>query len=83
VRAIEDEDYGVVVHPANLYRRIRDLLAKELVEEIAAPRGEDVDPRRRYLKTSALGRRVARAEAERLQSLVRDPRIKALLQASR
>lgn len=83
IRAIETEDGSGVIHPANLYRRIRDLLAKELLEEVDGPRADDAEARRRYLKATALGRRVARAEALRLQSLVRDPRVKQLLQGAR
>lgn len=56
------------IYPANLFRRIRDLTAKKLVEECAGP--PDADPRRTYLRLTATGRAVARAEAARLRDLV-------------
>jgi DNA-binding PadR family transcriptional regulator len=67
------------IYPANLYRRIRDLLGKGLIEEAAAPVDEAGDGRRSYVGVSDLGRRVARAEAERLEALVADARERQLL----
>jgi DNA-binding PadR family transcriptional regulator len=59
------------VLPANLYRRIRTLLDQGLIGETAAPAGEeDDDERRRYFEVTALGREVARAEAERMRHLL-------------
>jgi len=80
VRAIEAREPAAAIYPANLYRRIRDLLARGLLREADAPRGgEDPEGRRRYVAVTPLGRRVARAEAERLQALVRDARAADLL----
>ncbi|MEX0891267.1 MAG: PadR family transcriptional regulator [Gemmatimonadota bacterium] len=79
VRAIEAGEPGAAIYPANLYRRIRDLLARGLLREADAPRGEDPEGRRRYVAVTPMGRRVARAEAERLQALVRDARAADLL----
>ena len=62
------EGHRMTLYPANLYRRIRDLLARGLLAEAPAPRG--ADPRRTYLRITAVGRAVARAEARRLQELV-------------
>lgn len=70
VEEIEAREEGRKLYPANLYRRIRDLLGKGLLEETAPPEG--TDPRRTYLQMTALGRAVARAEAERLRALVAD-----------
>jgi DNA-binding PadR family transcriptional regulator len=78
VRSIEAVERAGAVYPANLYRRIRDLLAKELVAEAGSPRGRE-DTRRRYLEVTPLGRRVARAEAVRLQELVNAARAINLL----
>ena len=64
------ERAGARLYPANLYRRIRDLLGRELIAESKAPK--DTDPRRTYVSITALGRAVAEAEARRLQALVRD-----------
>jgi len=69
--AIEaQERSGARLYPANLYRRIRDLLGRELIAESEAPK--DTDPRRTYVAITPLGRMVAEAEARRLQALVRD-----------
>lgn len=57
--------------PANLYRRIRTLLEHGLIEESSArPDPAKDDQRRRYFALSPLGEAVARAEAQRLQSLL-------------
>ena len=62
------------IYPGNLYRRIRDLLAKGLLEEAAPPTGLDADPRRKYFAPTSLGEAVAKAEGQRLQTLVREAR---------
>jgi len=62
------------VMPANLYRRLRTLLADGLLKETDGPAGEDVDERRRYFAVTSLGREVARAEARRMEGLLRDAR---------
>jgi DNA-binding PadR family transcriptional regulator len=80
VQEIESLEGGERIWPANLYRRIRDLLAKGLIEEAPAPRGEETDARRTYVRVSALGRRAARAEARRLETLVSDARARRLLE---
>jgi DNA-binding PadR family transcriptional regulator len=71
------------IYPANLYRRIRDLLERGLIEETVAPAGEESEGRRTYVTVSRLGRQVARAEAERLESLVADARQRRLLGRAR
>jgi len=56
------------------------LLAEGIIEESARrPDPSDDDARRRYFRLSALGRRVVRAEAARLDELVRDARARDLL----
>lgn len=82
VQEIEAREGGARIWPANLYRRIRDLLAKGLIEETSPPRGAEADPRRSYVRVSTLGRRVARAEARRLEALVADAREQRLLPES-
>lgn len=78
VRRIEAKERGgAKLYPANLFRRIRDLLGKGLLEECAAPEG--ADPRRSYVRITPLGRSVARAEAKRLAELVQDARSHRLL----
>lgn len=82
VKAIEErEESRQTIYPANLYRRIRDLLGKGLLEETEAPADEpDPDPRRTYFTLTDFGRDVARAEAERLRDLVLDATAKDLLE---
>jgi DNA-binding PadR family transcriptional regulator len=80
VQEIEGLEGGGRIWPANLYRRIRDLLSKGLIEESPAPRGAEGDGRRTYVRVSALGRRVAKAEARRLEMLVADARARRLLE---
>ena len=69
VESIEASDRsGKTLYPANLFRRIRDLLSDGLVEEAPSPEG--ADPRRTYVRLTSAGRAVARAEARRLRALV-------------
>lgn len=62
------------VMPANLYRRLRTLLADGLLQESDGPPDEDVDERRRYFAVTSLGRAVARAEARRMEALLSEAR---------
>jgi DNA-binding PadR family transcriptional regulator len=72
------------IHPANLYRRLRDLVRKGVLEECERPIGEEEDPARprTYFRPTRLGREVARQEALRLRQLVADPRARRLLKSS-
>ncbi|MCA1789607.1 MAG: helix-turn-helix transcriptional regulator [Thioalkalivibrio sp.] len=70
VRAIEAAEDGAKLYPANLFRRVRDLVDRRLLETCDAPEG--ADPRRSYVQLTRLGRAVARAEAVRLHGLVRE-----------
>ncbi|MEM6705056.1 MAG: helix-turn-helix transcriptional regulator [Acidobacteriota bacterium] len=72
VRRIEEEESTLRIYPANLFRRIRDLLADDLLEECRGPKG--CDPRRSYVRLTASGEAVLRAEARRLQQIVKDAR---------
>ena len=79
VKRIEEREAGwTEILPANLYRRLRDLAAKGLVEE-SEPRADEGGRRRRDFRISTLGRAVARAEARRLDDLVSEARAKRLL----
>ena len=56
------------VLPGNLYRTLRDMLAKGLIEESETrPDPDEDDERRRYFRLSDFGRVVATAEAQRLK----------------
>lgn len=77
------EDVPTKIYPANLYRRLRDLVGRRLIEECDRPDGEVEEPGRprTYFQPTALGRAVARAEAARLQALLSDARARHLLEA--
>lgn len=60
--------------PATLYGTIRQLTEEGLIEALAGADGPDDDGRRRYYRLTRLGERVLQAEADRLESLVRDAR---------
>jgi DNA-binding PadR family transcriptional regulator len=78
VEEVEAKEAGrVSLYPTNLYRRIRDLLGKVLIEETEAP--ADADPRRTYVRLTRAGRAAARAEARRLGQLVEDAARSGLL----
>lgn len=81
VKAIEERDatWGRIF-PANLYRRIRNLLSRGLIEEVPAPPGTGEEARRRYFGITELGRAVARADAHRLEELVADVHATDLLE---
>jgi len=68
-KAVETITDGAVrLTPGTLYPLIRQLLDDGWILEL----GEDAhDPRRRRYRLSALGKRVAQAEARRLDALVR------------
>ena len=74
IKAIEERDGSWKrVLAGNLYRRLRDMLARGLVREVDAPAGVPDDERhRRTFALTELGRRVAVAETRRLGALVAD-----------
>jgi len=66
--------------PGTLYGCIKRMLAAGLIEESAErPDPEMDDERRRYYRMTPLGRRVVRAEAERLSGAVTAARSRRLL----
>src|SRR5215467_4890735 len=65
--------------PGTLYRSIQRLLDDRLVEEVSSAAASGNDERRLY-RLTALGRRVACAEAGRLAVLVRAARRRGLLE---
>src|ERR1700761_2442402 len=71
MRQVEEQTEGRVrLGPGTLYGSIQTLLQEKLIEEIEV----DTDPsseRRRYYRLTALGRKLARAEADRLADLLR------------
>ena len=66
--------------PSTLYAVIRRLLESGLIEELdERPDPAHDDERRRYYRLTALGRRVARAEAARLTRLLAHARATGLV----
>jgi DNA-binding PadR family transcriptional regulator len=81
MREVEDRTGGGVrMGPGTLYGSIKRMLADGLIEESdERPDPELDDSRRRYYRITDFGRRVAGAEAARLESIVRSAREKKLL----
>jgi DNA-binding PadR family transcriptional regulator len=81
MREVEDRTGGGVrMGPGTLYGSIKRMLVDDLIEESdERPNPELDDSRRRYYRITDFGRRVAGAEAARLESLVRSAREKKLL----
>lgn len=81
MKDVADRSDGAVrLGPGTLYGALKRLLEAKLVEEC----GERADPergdeRRRYYRLTALGLAVARAEARRLDTIVRAARRKKLI----
>jgi DNA-binding PadR family transcriptional regulator len=75
-KEIERRETGLgKILPTNLYRRLRDLVAKGLISEAS---GTD-EGNRKLFSITPFGREVARAEAQRLAALVRMARRHSLL----
>ena len=71
---------ATLLEPGTLYRALRRMLRAGLVVESARrPDPEKADERRRYYRLTELGRRVASAEAARMQRLVGVARAQRLL----
>jgi DNA-binding PadR family transcriptional regulator len=64
------------IFPTNLYRRLRDMAERGLIDHL--PASTDGDPKRLF-RITKLGRGAARQEAMRLESLVLDARQHRLL----
>jgi DNA-binding PadR family transcriptional regulator len=80
IHAISKSTHGRVrIGPGTLYRSIQQMLEDGLlVETDERPAPDEDDERRRYYRITPLGRKVARAEAERLAALVRLARASGL-----
>jgi DNA-binding PadR family transcriptional regulator len=72
------------LEPGNLYRVLKSMLDDRLIEESERrPAPEQDDERRRYYRVTSFGRRVAMAEAARLERVVADARARHLIPARR
>jgi DNA-binding PadR family transcriptional regulator len=70
---------AVKVGPGTLYTALKRLVDSGIVLEAGERPGRDDDERRRYYRLTPLGRAVARAEARRLDEMVRLARRKRLI----
>jgi DNA-binding PadR family transcriptional regulator len=78
-KEIEEKDTGLGrIFPTNLYRRLRDMAGKGLLTEAETPAGAQ----KRLFSITRFGREAARAEAERMEALVRSARGHRLLPSS-
>ena len=59
--------------PGTLYDNLQKLMNNGIVEGAESPAGND-DPRRRYYRLTAFGRRLLSAEIARLETVVREAR---------
>ena len=83
MREVDERSEGKVrLGPGTLYGSVKRMLSDGLIEELdERPDPEHDDERRRYYRLTNLGHRVAVAEAERLERLVKNARAKKLLSA--
>jgi DNA-binding PadR family transcriptional regulator len=80
----ESTDGGVRLGPGTLYGTLKRLLEVGLVDEAGERAGADAgDERRRYYRITKRGLTVARAEARRLERMVRAARQKKLIGPAR
>jgi len=81
MREVDERTSGnVKLGPGTLYGSIKRMMADGLIEELEErPDPELDDERRRYYRLTDFGFRVATAEAQRLEQMVRSARAKKLL----
>lgn len=71
---------SVQLSAGTLYSSIRRMLEQGLIEELTkSPEPENTDERRRYYRITRHGRRVANAEAARLEGLLAQARATGLV----
>ena len=79
MRHVEQQTNGRVrLGPGTLYSSIQGLVEEGLIEEVER-KAETDSERRRYYRLTSAGRKVARAEAEKLADLLRVARAKKIL----
>lgn len=80
-KEVEEATNGSVrLGPGTLYRLIKQMVLDGWIVEV--DRVDSDDPRRRYYRLTPWGRRIARAEAQRLEDAVRTARSRRLLPAT-
>lgn len=60
----------LILGPGTLYGTIKRLLDAGLVEDLGPPSGDDDDPRRRYYRITAKGRRALELETEGMATML-------------
>jgi DNA-binding PadR family transcriptional regulator len=79
MRQVEEQTNGRMrMGPGTLYSSIQALLEEGLIEEVDRADDDDSSERRRYYRLTSSGRKLARAEAERLADLLRVARVKRI-----
>jgi len=80
MRQVADQTDGRMrLGPGTLYSSIQSLLEEKFIDEVDL--GQDMklgQERRRYYRLTSAGRRLARAEADRLADLLRVARVKKI-----
>ena len=81
MKEVSDRTAGaVIIRPGTLYRAVSRLLKDRLIEESdQRPDPDEDDERRRYYRLASLGRRVAEAEARRMEIMLDSAYAKALI----
>lgn len=73
---------GVTLEPGNLYRALKRMRARGLVDRAEQPdAAEGDDERRRYYRITDVGRRTAAAETHRMADLVEAARARRIVDA--
>ena len=80
MRSVQERTGGTTsLHAGTLYRALSRLVKTGLIEEVQDPSDAGGDERRRYYRVMSDGRRVAKAEARRLESQLGAARLHGLL----
>jgi DNA-binding PadR family transcriptional regulator len=81
MRQVEEQTGGRLrLGPGTLYSSIQALLEGGLIEEVGLPEDATLpSERRRFYRLSTAGRKLARAEAERMADLLRVARARKIL----
>ena len=69
---------AMTLGPGTLYRSLKEMARDGLIREVGAPES-DADPRRKYYRATAAGRRVLAEQAARLELLVEAARARDVL----
>ena len=81
MRQVEEQTGGRLrLGPGTLYSSIQALLEGNMIEEISRPEDPSAAPeRRRFYRLTSAGRKLARAEAEKMADILRVARTRKIL----